>query len=264
MKCSKFNKTINISGPNGSIATILEVPTDIVRCPLVILMHGFTSNKENIVMTTMAKSLLRKNIASIRFDFNGHGESDGSSKDMTIPNEILDANTIFEYANTLSFVNGIAFLGHSQGGVVASMLAGQLGSNRVKSLVLMSPGGVIPDSLANGNIFGTHFDKNNLPETVVVHNGFIVGREYIVTGMKLPIYKVSANYKGAVCIMYGKEDLAVPYNYVEEYASIYPGSELFVMNGLDHNFEPGLEDVAQLVSNFVVKHFSNNMSSNNF
>lgn len=258
MNYSKTIQKLVIPGPNGDIAAIMAVPTGVKYCHMVILMHGFTADKDNIVIATMADYLLDNGIASIRFDFNGHGESEGLSENMTIQNEILDAKAVYESAVRMPFVREISFLGHSQGGVVASMLAGDLGVTKVKSLVLMSPAGVIPDSLVSGNLFGTSFDPENPPATVLAHNGFIAGRDFILTGMNLPIYETSAKYKGNVCILYGKEDVAVPYKYIKRYAEIYTACKMYVMPGLDHNFKPELDSVAQLATNFLVKYTHNN------
>ncbi len=64
----------------GGISMKLTLPegfnpeTD--RCPMVILMHGIFASKDFIPMPSLAKGLAREGIASIRFDFNGHGSED--------------------------------------------------------------------------------------------------------------------------------------------------------------------------------------------
>ena len=77
-------------------------------------------------------------IASVRFDFNGHGQSDGSFTDMTVMNEVSDGRAILDYVRQMPQVEHIYLLGHSQGGVVASMLAGYY-HEYIDKLVLMSP-----------------------------------------------------------------------------------------------------------------------------
>ena len=76
------------------------------------------------MLKEIANSLRDENIASVRFDFNGHGDSDGKFENMTVLNEIEDANAILNYVKTDPHVRNIYLVGHSQGGVVASMLAG--------------------------------------------------------------------------------------------------------------------------------------------
>ncbi len=70
-----------IRGPEGEIAYKVTLPegfgptTD--QCPMVILMHGIFSSKDFIPMPQLAKGLAEAGIATIRFDFDGHGKSDG-------------------------------------------------------------------------------------------------------------------------------------------------------------------------------------------
>jgi len=94
---------------------------------LVILMHGFTSNRgiePSQLLYQLAQRFVAEGLGTLRFDFNGHGESDGRFQDMTVLNEIADGKAILDYARSLEGVENIYLLGHSQGGVVASMLAG--------------------------------------------------------------------------------------------------------------------------------------------
>ena len=119
-----------VFGPQGGIAFKISVPegfnpeTD--RCPIVILMHGIFSSKDFNPMPALAKGLAAEGIASIRFDFDGHGKSEGRMQDMTVEKEIADARAIWDYVTTLPYVDRIGLLGHSQGGVIASMTAGRL------------------------------------------------------------------------------------------------------------------------------------------
>lgn len=82
-------------------------------------------------MPQLAKGLAKAGIASIRFDFDGHGRSEGRMQDMTIANELADADAIWEYVHSLPYVTSVGILGHSQGGVIASMTAGRLAARGV-------------------------------------------------------------------------------------------------------------------------------------
>lgn len=87
-----------IRGPEGELAYKITLPDGFDpakdHCPMVILMHGIFSSKDYIPMPQLAKGLAKAGIASIRFDFNGHGKSDGRKQDMTIEKEIADARAI--------------------------------------------------------------------------------------------------------------------------------------------------------------------------
>jgi len=103
----------------------LEEPI-VAGSTLAILMHGFTTDMgydETRIIPRLAAALLERGVATLRFDFNGHGRSAGRFQDMTVLNEIADAKEVLDDALTLNYQR-IILIGHSQGGVVASMLAG--------------------------------------------------------------------------------------------------------------------------------------------
>ena len=61
---------------------VLEIPEGKDKYDMAILMHGFTGNcgRDNPgnLHYQLAQMLKKMGIASVRFDFNGHGQSDGS------------------------------------------------------------------------------------------------------------------------------------------------------------------------------------------
>ena len=159
-----------VSGPEGGLAMKVALPegfnpeTD--RCPMVLLMHGIFSSKDYNPMPSLAKALAKAGIASIRFDFDGHGKSEGRMQDMTIEKEIADALAIWEYAESLPCVTQIGLLGHSQGGVIASMTAGRLaaaGRHVPAGVVLLAPGSVIKQACQGGKFFNARFDPADPP-----------------------------------------------------------------------------------------------------
>ncbi|MBR1570232.1 MAG: hypothetical protein IJ651_05835 [Bacteroidales bacterium] len=98
-------KSFEIQGPQGALSCKINLPegfdTEKGRCPMVILMHGIFSSKDYNPMPAIAKGLARAGIASIRFDFNGHGKSQGRMQDMTVEKEIADAMTVYQYVKAL-------------------------------------------------------------------------------------------------------------------------------------------------------------------
>lgn len=84
------------------------------KCPLVIILHGFTGNKNESMLKSISDQLLKHKIASLRCDFNAHGESEGKFEDMTVMNEIEDAREFLRFAKGLNFVEKISLVGHSQ------------------------------------------------------------------------------------------------------------------------------------------------------
>ena len=56
----------------------LERP-DAGRCPLVIVLHGFTSSKDKPHTVAACRAMREAGFATLRFDLYGHGESGGDS-----------------------------------------------------------------------------------------------------------------------------------------------------------------------------------------
>lgn len=90
-----------------------------------------------------------KGLGVLRFDFNGHGKSEGLLADMTILNELSDANAILDFALHLKGVHRVYLLGHSQGGVIASLMAAYY-PDVISKLVLMSPAATLIDDARLG------------------------------------------------------------------------------------------------------------------
>ena len=84
-------------------------------CPLVMMLHGFGGNMwvaPDSWFDRLADDLTAAGCAVLRFDFNGHGISDGAFREMTVYNEIEDAAAFLQYAMVREDVTTISLLGH--------------------------------------------------------------------------------------------------------------------------------------------------------
>lgn len=247
--------SLQIDGSQGKLSAQIQRPEGNNRVPMVILLHGFAGKKEYELLTTLADELEKNNIASIRFDFNGHGHSEGRFEDMTVLNEIEDAEKVYDYVRNLDYVDPekISVAGHSQGGVVASMLAGKLGSGKIHKVVLFAPAAVLRDDAIRGNVFGVNYDAANPPESVKIFEGYNLGRNYILTAQLLKIYETAEKFTGPVCLIHGTGDRIVPYTYSERYNKIYRNSELHLLEGVNHGFDSCWEEAAKIAADFLKK-----------
>lgn len=245
-----------IPGARGLLAAEVQMPENkgTGKCPITILAHGFGGDKNWQLMKLVSDSLQMHGIASIRFDFNGHGESEGDFKDMTVPNEIEDLKRVVRYALQLDGCNGkIGLLGHSQGGVVVSMTAGEM-NDTISAVTLLAPAAVLREDAIRGNTFGVLYNPINPPEYVELPGGRKLGREYILTAFRLPIYETAIRYQGAAFLIHGTGDRVAPYSYSERYKNIWKNSELHLMEEYDHGFSRHIEEIVDLASNFLIKH----------
>lgn len=247
------SQAVKIDGDHGKLSAVIQTPDGKTSYPMVMILHGFTGDKNEPLLTTLADDLEKAGIASIRFDFNGHGESDGDFSDMTVLNEIEDAKKVYNYVSKLPNVTSISIAGHSQGGVVTSMLAGELGTKKVKSIALMAPAAVLRDDAIRGNLFGVTYDSINPPQYVEIFGGHKIGRNYIVTAQTLPIYETAEKYQGPALMIHGTGDVIVPYTYSLHYQHIYPQSQLELLPGFDHSFRQDVAKATKIVADYFVK-----------
>ena len=85
--------------------------------PAVILCHGTASNKDEVggLFKILARTLRENNIASIRFDFAGCGQSKAPEEELTFLGEVSDTEKVLEYLKSHPNIKDIGILGFSQG-----------------------------------------------------------------------------------------------------------------------------------------------------
>ncbi|MBO4489482.1 MAG: alpha/beta fold hydrolase [Bacteroidales bacterium] len=228
---------ISIDGSKGKLSAVLYVPNTHPggSSDLVILCHGLNCDHNFDLMHRIEKQLHTNGFATLTFDFNGHGKSEGKFVDMTIPNEMEDLEQVLAYARDLRFVDDIALVGHSQGAVVAAMVAGKHPED-IQAVVLLAPASSVRDDVVRGYLFGIEFDPLDLPDSLVLSNGIALGYRYLKTVSRLPIFETSANYHGNACIIHGTGDRLVPYTCGERFHQTWSGSEYYELEYYDHNF----------------------------
>ncbi|WP_052245125.1 alpha/beta hydrolase family protein [Halocynthiibacter namhaensis] len=108
--------------------------------PVVLLLHGFTGSRDELtipsteqgVFVHTANSLATNGYASLRIDFRGSGEStsDFTYEATTFEGQVADAMAAVAHLKASNKVNGddIHVIGWSQGGLVASAVAGRSGN----------------------------------------------------------------------------------------------------------------------------------------
>ena len=132
----------------------------------------------------------------------------------------------------------IGFLGHSQGGVIASMTAGRLAAAGVRvpaGVVLLAPGSVIKEAGQGGKFFNARFDPADPPEFIRCWGMMKLGREYLLTTQQLDIYGTAAAYEGPVLLLHGTKDTIVHRWCSEKYLETYgPRATLAKVDGENH------------------------------
>ena len=136
----------------------LTYPNDQQKYPLVILITGSgRQDRDETIFdhkpfAVIADYLTKKGFAVLRVDDRGAGKSSGDFSTSTTADFALDVEEHIQYAKSLPMVeaNKIGLLGHSEGGLIAPMVAAR--DKSIAFIVLMAgPGVAITELMAKQN-----------------------------------------------------------------------------------------------------------------
>lgn len=250
-------EALSIKGSVGNMPAIIQKPEmrPGQKVPIVIVCHGLTGNKNEDHLTAVTDRLQAQGVASIRFDFNGHGEADGEFVGMTLANEREDAHKVFEYVETLDWVDHsrVAIAGHSQGGAVAGMVAGDLGTGRIRCLGLWAPAACIHTMAMEGRMFEYAVDFDNIPESMDFW-GLKLGGEYLKAARELDIHALTARYEGPAVIVQGSDDDPTIYAQSRRYLDYMKNCDYIELPGLHHCYDPDIPAAAEPAAAWLVEH----------
>lgn len=104
-----------------------------------VLVHGGGATRdEGGFFSRIAEGLAAGGVSSLRFDFRGHGVSEGRQEDLTLAGVVNDIRAAADEVRRTTGAERIAVLGTSFGGGLAALFAARYPS-RVRSLVLINP-----------------------------------------------------------------------------------------------------------------------------
>ena len=248
-------REVEIDGAVGKLRGDLYVPQNATvegKVPAVILCPGLTASRGDSLFNGIASSVQRAGMACVKFDFNGHGESDGKLTDMTVLNEKEDLEKIYEYVRTLDFVDEsrIAVLGHSQGGAVAGLFAAE--HPELAAMVLCASASIsIQNAVRTGEFLYTKFDPENLPDSIPSFGDKYLGKRYFEDLRGVDLTEALAKYNGPACIVNGVWDKLVPVSDSQIYHELMPQSELHILDSLGHSYHQNPGKVIDLCTDFL-------------
>ncbi len=240
-------KAVSIRMKKGFLAGTYTVPyrkAPKQGWPGVLLCHGFTGNRmeAHFMFVKTSRQLAAHGIASLRFDFQGSGESTGQFEDMSILTEVADALAAWEYLlnRPETDPNRQGIVGLSLGGGVASLLTGGLHAEErpPKCCALWS---AVADL---AEIWETRFKqlgmiKRRLIRFPIAMGAFKVGEKFFRDMKEAPRpVDAIASTEVPVLVVHGTADEAVPVAQAREYAKKCGKrrATLKILRGADHVF----------------------------
>lgn len=235
-----MEKHIEFTSNHKKLKGTLRLPDDQAgRVPFVILLHGFCDerNELNFVHRELAERLEDAGIGSLRFDFNGSGESEGRFEDMTISSEVEDAIQALDLVLASDYADPkrIALHGLSLGGCVASITAGRRKED-VAALSLWCPAPDVAYNLHHKTLCG--IDVSDVEEKGYMDvEGLRAGLDFYYDALQLDPFKEAAAFDKEVNLVHGDADVTASCECSKKYKEIFGDrARLLIVPGADHRF----------------------------
>lgn len=246
-----------IQGACGKLVGRISLPQTVSdKYPTAILCHGLTGTMDQQVLVALSDSLLQRGVATVAFDFNGHGKSEGRLVDMSLDNELEDFNKVFDFVMAQSWVDrgNVSIAGHSQGGMICSVAAGEKGCGKIRSVLLLAPAACIHTTMKGGNFFGSTFDPENIPDSLQFWGGPYAGKEYIKSALETDALESISKYQGPVMVIQGSLDAKELIADAKKYPDYAVDCKYEFLDGFGHVFKEDLSVPASSGAEFICSH----------
>jgi uncharacterized protein len=228
------------------------------HAPVVIICHGFTGQRfgPGYIFVKISRALADAGVASLRFDFTGAGESEGSFSNMNTATMLADCATVASEVYRRFSPDKLILCGHSFGGMIAARSAGNA---HACGLILLSPVGD-PSGLihrrkmlldAGPNDAG--FYENGPHEMSISFLDSLRGFD--------PVADFEASYSGKLLLIQGDRDLSITvdesYRYITAAQKKSVPTAYHLLQGSDHNYSR-VSDVTMVtttVVSWIKEHF---------
>ncbi|HOT30663.1 MAG TPA: alpha/beta fold hydrolase [Petrotogaceae bacterium] len=221
-----------IIGKSGKrIVGITERPDSPGKYPVILMLHGFSGDHivSGFKFPRVSRLLVERGFATVRFDFRGSGDSEGSFEDMSILTELSDAMEVFGYVKKKEFYNHkLGIIGYSMGGAVASLLAPKV--KDTSAVCLWSP------AIFNKEVFQSGPMIKKLSEQPFIDvGGLKISTVFAQDCEKVNAYEELLNYKKNLRIIHGSKDESVDFIKVKSFC-IQNSISFHPIENADHKY----------------------------
>ncbi len=219
------------------------------------MCHGFSTSKDGRTFVRLEEILNEQGISTFRFDFFGHGESEGKFTEITTSEAIDDVLNAIKFLKE-SGQKKIGLVGSSFGGMASIIAASR--SDDLFILALKSP---LSDYKSMAHARRSEQELKDWKK-----KGFIeldstneerqrLNYSFYEDAENVKAYEAARKIKIPALIVHGDEDETVPIAQSQKTASLIENCRLEIIQGCDHVYsDPDhFERLLNLISEFIIK-----------
>jgi dipeptidyl aminopeptidase/acylaminoacyl peptidase len=251
-----MNEKIFFENSKGQkLCGILSNPTSLKENPIIILCHGFSTSKDGRTYVRLEEILNNSEISTFRFDFFGHGESEGKFEEQTLSEAVDDIRNAIEFLKGSGY-RKIGLFGSSFGGMASIIVASD--TNYLYILALKSP---VSDYLGVLLARISEQELKSWKKNGVIYFTGTEGEElklnysFFEDATKISGYELSKKIKIPTLIVHGNKDETVPVEQSKKMAGMIENCRLEIIDGGDHTYskEENFRKLLELISKFIIQ-----------
>lgn len=239
---------LSFTDPSGHrVAAILTTP-DRDTDQIAVLCHGFLSGKHSSTNKTLTRLLVERGIATFRFDFFGHGDSDGPFEQITNTLALDQAQAALDLVRQRGY-RRVGLMGSSFGGLVATLTAAR--RTDLACLALKCP---VVDFAEELRLEFGEAEMAKWKSTDTVPN-IMGGPDRVALRyafyedcLSQIAYEPARSITAPTIIVQGDKDEHVPLHQSQRLYEVLPGAKrMEILPGADHQFTKG-EDFTRMTT----------------
>lgn len=228
----------------------------------IIVAHGITASMDAGILLRLADRLTNDGFNVIRFSYRGHGKSGGTQRGMTIAGEVLDLQTVIDFAS-VRFKQPTAIIAASFGAVSTCLLIPYM-KGSICGISLWNPVLDLKRTFIHPELpWGKkYFNHENIIK--LISDGFILLNGSFEFGQVLweemkwyEPYRYFLKSSISSMIVHGDRDMCISYDIAREAAQKSQHCDFYTIAGSDHGFgeRKAEEEVIDITVSWLIKLF---------
>ncbi len=233
-------KKVTVECGGNKLVGTLQVPASVPEqsAPLVFLVHGAQGTRMSDMFQALGAGLPKRGYAAVRFDFHGHGDSEGDFATSTVETNLVDLEELITYAQAnVPWAKSVSLIGHSVGGCEVTMYAGR-NPDLLKAVVAIDPAYNLYD-IHRGILAGTAERLDYMSD------------QWVEDAAQFDVFSQAPSYEGPLCIIHGRDDKAVGPEYAVQMCDLMPDADLHLLAHAPHTPAAYISEVAAIVGCFL-------------